>query len=692
MEFIGNKEIIEKDLLAKAVYDELQQIIDDDTASLYYKFPFYMGQIDEERIEARLLLISAQYGIFCFDLDNKGKFDTQDSNRVDSLYNEISSRMLKFPVLRESRSELKYKIATVLVGEYNSFENKGDYVLCPISYLATFFKNKKLENPIPEEDFSLINSCVDGTTNLQQKKSRKEHGEYTKASILNEIQTHISTFDIKQKKVASVEIDSPQRIRGLAGSGKTVILAYKAAFYHANHPDHQILYTFYTKSLGDSVRNLIGRAYRNFFNKEPNWEKITICHAWGSSSSDGVYYRTCINNEQPTMTFGEANFKAKGQNPFGYACKMLLKGHVTPEYDLILIDEGQDFPAEFYQMCYRLCKDNKRICWAYDDFQNIFDVKIQDEQETFGYNEDNEPHVHFQPKDELCDIVLEKCYRTPRYSLIYAFALGLGIYHDKVLQRLESNEQWKSLGFNVEMGNSKTGDEMVISRPPENSPSYSNELFDSNSIQCKQFADLRHECNYISGLITKAINKEGLLPTDICVICIDTRNVKNYFNSISLLLNEKEIDTFNLLNAPYSNTSFFRDGYVTLSTVNKAKGNECGMVIICGVDAAFDEPDNVVVRDRLFTSMTRTKGWLYMTGCGDSMKLLKKELHSLEKNEYKLVFTQPDEKNTKNIENVSKAKVEAQKNILNQIQKLKQATGMSDDEIKDLLNALLNNK
>lgn len=47
------------------------------------------------------------------------------------------------------------------------------------------------------------------------------------------------------------------------------------------------------------------------------------------------------------------------------------------------MDEGQDFTAPFYQLCYKLSK-NKKIVWAYDDFQNIFDVKIQDERETFG--------------------------------------------------------------------------------------------------------------------------------------------------------------------------------------------------------------------------------------------------------------------------------------------------------------------
>lgn len=688
MEFIGNRADIEKEPFVKAVFDILEHVINDDNSYLYYKYPFYKGQISEELIEAKLLLVSSCYGIYCFDLDNEGKLDDYVRDRVDSLYNEISSRMLKFAELRQSRNELKYKINTVLVGSYSELIEDKDYILCPINRLEAFIqqRNNGLHS-IPDDMFLLINSCIDGTSNLQKKKDRKKVKEKSRAYVLNDIQAHIAAFDVQQKRIASVEIESPQRVRGLAGSGKTVILAYKAAIYHARHPEHRILYTFYTKSLGDSVRELINRAYRNYNNAEPDWSKITICHAWGSASSEGVYYTTCINNELTPMSFSQAKFHS--EDAFGYICGELLKSSIMPEYDLILIDEGQDFPVEFYRLCYRLCKGNKKICWAYDDFQNIFDVKIQNEKDTFGYDENGNPYVDFAHGDENCDTVLKKCYRTPRYSLIYAFALGLGIYNSKVLQRLGSNGQWEALGFKVEQGNSQTGDNMVISRPKENTPFYSNDVFDQESIQCEQFHNFEEECGYICQTIVNAIKNDELLPTDICVICIDSQNIRHYFERISTLLRQNNIASFNLLNAPYNNTSFFREGYVTLSTVNKAKGNECGMVIICGIDVAFEQPNNVVMRDRIFTSMTRTKGWLYLTGCNDNMQLLLKEFQCLKANDYKLVFEQPDESSTKNIENVSRVTVTAQVKISNTIESLRH-TGMSDEEIKELLHNLLN--
>ena len=72
----------------------------------------------------------------------------------------------------------------------------------------------------------------------------------------------------------------------------------------------------------------------------------------------------------------------------------MLKNNLKPKYDLTLIDEGQDFPNSFYRLCYKLSV-NKKIVWAYDDFQNIFDVNLQDEKETFGKDENGNYYVEW---------------------------------------------------------------------------------------------------------------------------------------------------------------------------------------------------------------------------------------------------------------------------------------------------------
>ncbi len=691
MEFVGDIKKLNSDPLAKLVYDKLSQIIDDNNAVLHYKFPFYKGDIREDTIEAKLLLLSPAYGIYFFDLDARYGFDDVVKNRVDSLYNEISSLMKKYVELRSGRDKLKYDVYSIIIGNQKWSGENEDYILATVDDIPNIVSNLKLEKPIEENLFLLISSCISGTTTLIQKKKRPVSRPDTKAAVLNDIQNHIASFDIDQMRVAEVDIDAPQRIRGLAGSGKTIILAYKAALFHARYPQSKILYTFYTKSLADTVKNLIERAYRHYaINKVPNWDVITVCHGWGSSSSEGVYYNACKSNNYAPMSFIQARQFSGSKDAFAYICKDLAQKELQPEYDLILIDEGQDFPIEFYQLCYKLCK-TKRICWAYDEFQNIFDVTIQDERVTFGNDENGKPLVDFGEGTILQDIPLKKCYRTPRLSLISAFALGLGIYNGKVLQRLESNQQWEALGFKVLKGSSNTGDDMVIERPLENTPSYSNERFTKDSIKIGKFKNLDDECVAIAKHISQYISVEGLIPTDICVICLDSKYMAEYFSKIEKQLHKNGICTFNHLNAPYSNTRFFIENRVTLSTVNKAKGNECGAVFICGADAVFRYPNDVILRDRLFTSMTRTKGWLYLSGVGDSIDIFNKEYEELVKNEFKLVFKQPDKEETKNIENVSRGRDNAESIFANQIKKMRDL-GMSDDELQKMWTELLKMK
>ena len=169
------------------------------------------------------------------------------------------------------------------------------------------------------------------------------------------------------------------------------------------------------------------------------------------------------------------------------------------------------------------------------------------------------------------------------------------------------------------------------------------------------------------------------------MICIDRKNVASYLSHISILLNNMKIPSYMLLDS--STTDFFKEGHVTLSTVNKAKGNECGVVIICGVDAVFTNPDNVVMRDMLFTSMTRTKGWLTLTGCSESMDLLVAEYKALRDHNYELHFNQPAKQDTKNIINVSRAATKFQEKFLEELGKLRQ-TGIGEDEIKRIVSQL----
>ena len=654
MNIIADEIKLKQDAVAYRVCEKIKELNLGDSTVLYYNFPLYRGELPEDLIQAQLLLASPLYGIIYFKcLESDRCLTEEEEEYLDNLDVSIINRLNKRSELRKRRRELKFNVTLLVVAGRDDIVNDRKYISLPCLKQAI---EENSSTPLTDDEFNILLSCIDGTSRLTIKKERSissDNESRLKADVLNRIQNKEAAFDLEQKKVALVTIDGPQRIRGLAGSGKTIILTMKAALYHMAHPNEDILYTYYTKSLFGLIKNLIERFYRDFAdNREPNWKKIHILHGWGGLELGGVYSTACTENGIEPITYNIA--RQHSSDPFDYVCMSILKtGKINPKYDLTLIDEGQDFPNHFYQLCYALSKE-KRIVWAYDDFQNIFDVNLQDEKNTFGKDLEGNYLVDFsRNKNPLQDIVLHTCYRNPRTALIVAFSLGLGIYNTKVLQRLEDNDHWELLGFKVESGQSNVGDKMIISRPVEHTPNIMNQELGMYTVEVRSFSDYESECTFVANCIIQDIQKEKLRPDDICVICLDNRNIKSYYNLLSKILIANGISTFNLVDAPNANKHFFYENNVTLSTINKAKGNEAGMVYIIGADTVFINRDNGLLRNKLFTAITRTKGWVTITG-GEKMEYCLEEVDKLKANDFKLVFTQPSKETTKTIESGSK--------------------------------------
>ncbi|MEG3167293.1 hypothetical protein U1737_03695 [Sphingomonas sp. LB3N6] len=204
-------------------------------------------------------------------------------------------------------------------------------------------------------------SILEGAKALSRPSRRHIENPDTKpaAVAFAKLEQEIHKFDAQQRHVALTSLPCPQRIRGLAGSGKTVILAMKAALAHIENPEARILVTYYTRSLRDHLTRSITRFYRHFAEGEPDWSRIDIQHGWGQKNLPGVYREAALRAGISPIPFGEVQGK---RNPFDYVCKALVAtGRIVPFYDLVLIDEGQDFPEGFYQMCFFLDERAKRF-------------------------------------------------------------------------------------------------------------------------------------------------------------------------------------------------------------------------------------------------------------------------------------------------------------------------------------------
>lgn len=504
---------------------------------------------------------------------------------------------------------------------------------------------KEESGELDDDQFAEVQAIIEGAKALGQIVDAEEDEEvHSVARAYRDLEAVIYNFDATQRAVALTAIQGPQRIRGLAGTGKTVILAMKAALAHIENPNAKILITYYTRSLRDIIERLVTRFHRHFAEVDPNWENVHVRHGWGRQALPGVYRDTCIREGVAPKSYNDVRNVA---NPFGTVCRDLVdRGIVSPYYDVILVDEGQDFPDGFYQMCFYLAKgdrDCKQIIWAYDELQNVFDVKVREPEQLFGDDEDGEPRISLTRSlpggTDTNDFVLQRSYRNQRDVLVLAHAVGFGIYGE-IVQMLENAKHWEDVGYDVISGTFTAGSNNVVERPLVNSPSVLQTPAELPLIRVQAERTFEEE-------VVAAVNEVrsfvemGIHAHQILVVSLDDRTAKSYFKHIADRLLASGIYCNNILIDKYSEPPFRIDGRVTLSTVYRAKGNEAAVVIVVGTDAASlkTRPG----RNKLFVAFTRTKGWLRVFGMATrTFAQLASEIDTAVANSPQLRFTMPN--------------------------------------------------
>ena len=273
----------------------------------------------------------------------------------------------------------------------------------------------------------------------------------------------------------------------LAGSGKTIVLALKAAFLHSKEPDWRIVLTFQTRSLYQQFLRLIRQFCFEFSKQEPDWNKLTVLHAWGSGTSRGVYAEVARTLAQPVADFTTAKNKYGIGNAFGGVCAELLAAakrfpNIPAIFDTVLIDEAQDLPQPFFELIYLVTRQPKRIVYAYDELQNLSDFSMMPAEEVFGRKRNGHPNVqlrneHGRPKR---DIILPVCYRNTPWALSTAHGLGFGTARDTgLIQMFDEPGLWREIGYELVDGELANGHDVALRRSREATPNFFTNLINS---------------------------------------------------------------------------------------------------------------------------------------------------------------------------------------------------------------------
>lgn len=388
-----------------------------------------------------------------------------------------------------------------------------------------------------------------------------------------EIPDLIRVMDLQQEQLARSLGEGHRVIHGVAGSGKTLILGFRAE-HLAKACSRPILVLCYNKALAAKLAGMMASRGLD--------QKVTVVHfhAW--------CYRQlkAYNAGLPSVADSSAYAAALVDKVIQSVDKKLIP---TAQYDAVLIDEGHDFKPEWFKLVVQMIHPtSSSLLVLYDDAQSIYGGK---KKLRFSFSS-----VGVQAKGRTT--ILKLNYRNTQEILAVARAFA-----DELLSPKDAEEEFAPTVQPMSAG--RRGPKPLLIR----------------------FPTLRAEADFLAGRIEEA-KKSGAPWSDMAVIY----RHRSIGDEVSRALSRRGIP-FQL---PDSKHPFVpgQDG-VSVVTMHSSKGLEFPLVYIPGIGAPFahsEEPSDEA--KLLYVAMTRATHELVMTHGADSpfvskMRIAMKTLEAL---------------------------------------------------------------
>lgn len=670
--------------MSKEVLDRFETILAESYLRIFYKYPNVREGGD---VKIDIVALSSKVGLLALEVreykieeietiegpDWKVADSTEKTiRRVRSAKESITTQLRDQDELLtdDFEPELKIPVTGYLAlpnidrdefeSEFDLAESKLDRIL----FSTDFSEPVNLRNRLPQNN-ELSDEVLRHSLAVLYLSDRLRGDQLnvveeptSKGEISNAIDNRLKCITEKQFQIALELPNDPQRIRGIAGSGKTVVMAFRAAYAHAE-TDWDICVTFRNHSLYQTYRSLIEGFYGALSGGEsPNWEdSISVTHGWGNQERAGLYSLVVENNDAEFIDSDTATKMFNTGDPaekLDGICRLLLESHdyeLEKQFDAVFIDEGQDFPPAFYQMCREILSKEQRLYWAADEAQNLSTLEARDLKTLFNKNPSNELNLKSNVNEGTISggyqgtHVMRRSFRTPRSVLMTAHAFGMGLYRDEPLRIITEQRQWERLGYRISEGDFKiqnVGDEVRVKRDASNSPHPLTRVNEHDNdeiyplVKTEWFDNPHEEYRWIVSQIDDDLGS-GLNPEDIMIIHLwppsDRDKKRNYlinaFNSHSEQLDEIS-SSLNIV-SPNQRGDIKKDGQITITQVHYARGNEAPAVYVAGLEyishSGYKEYTErhsnwydlyLGARNESFIAISRSLAWCTLTGSGEN--------------------------------------------------------------------------
>jgi hypothetical protein len=388
---------------------------------------------------------------------------------------------------------------------------------------------------------------------------------FTQDELFKAEPQEVKALDLSQESIAKNIGDGHRILKGVAGSGKTLVLACRAKYLKKIHPDYKVLVVCYNNSLCNHLRQM--------FSDELN-DKIEVQNFHGLVKHITRANLSMLKNEKQT----DYNSRV-GQILLDY----LEQGHLAEaeQYDAILIDEGQDFAQEWIIGLSKLVKaETNNILFCYDPAQNIFNRKKPSWRSVGLQVQGKKP------------VELYKCYRNTKEILDIAKTF----LNPKLWESLQSNDEYDRV-LDPDTGECHTGEYPSI--------------YHEN--------DVRHLADLIARKIRQLL-KSGTAPKDIAVLQAKSVEYDVFVTELKAKLEHYIEDTQAefIFSSAEKKALDLSKNTIKIMNVESSKGLEFPHVFFVGLDympRMGENRDLDSERKLAYVGMTRAQNKLFILGC-----------------------------------------------------------------------------
>ncbi|MEX1166039.1 MAG: 3'-5' exonuclease [Hydrogenophaga sp.] len=390
-----------------------------------------------------------------------------------------------------------------------------------------------------------------------QQLSLLESGETAPALALPDL---MQVMDLQQEQVARTLGDGHRVIHGSAGSGKTMILVFRAQqLAAAAKPDQPILVLCYNRALSQRIEGQLRQRGVD--------ERVVVrtFHSWCQELVKAYQL------DAPKGLLGDAYFAALTQTVSRSIETGLVPGG---QYTALLIDEAHDFEDAWLQMAAQMVTPaTNSLLVLYDDAQSIYQKK----RRKFNF-----ASVGIQAQGRTS--ILKLNYRNTAEVL----ALAMHCAHNLLADRVETDEAMQSV---LPSSAGRRGPVPVLIRA----------------------TSALDEAELIAERVAHAL-ADGRSLDDIAVLF----RVKRHMDMVTTALHRRGL-AVQSMNAPGFRAFDWQRSSVKLLTLHSAKGLEFALVFVACLDVLPFRGEAMEEEVRLlYVGMTRATHELVLSAAGDS--------------------------------------------------------------------------